>query len=148
MFSQPLLPCRGSAVQAAAHGRAEPGCGAHMNIQWLPNISRWGPSALITRGNTHSWRHGLRRVEYSTTDYILKALYHVVVKKFTFSISSVDEFLFYYYNNRFTGLCLGLPGWTGTRRNIHPLTYPDHHWYNMFYADEQIENLSRNLSSR
>jgi len=30
-------------------------------------------------------------------------------------------------NSRFTTLCQGLPGWAGTRRNIHPLTYPDHH---------------------
>ena len=29
-------------------------------------------------------------------------------------------------SNRFTALCQGLPGWAGTRRNIHPLTYPDH----------------------
>ena len=27
-----------------------------------------------------------------------------------------------YYYNRFTALCPGLPGWAGTRRNIHPLT--------------------------
>ena len=33
----------------------------------------------------------------------------------------------YYCYNRFTALCPGLPGWAGTRRNIHPLTYPDHH---------------------
>ena len=26
------------------------------------------------------------------------------------------------HNNRFTALCPGLPGWVGTRRNIHPLT--------------------------
>ena len=39
MFNQPLLPCRGSAVQAAARGRDVPGCGAHMNIQWLPTVS-------------------------------------------------------------------------------------------------------------
>ena len=39
MFNQPLLPCRGSAVQAAARGRAVPFCGVHMNIQWLPNVS-------------------------------------------------------------------------------------------------------------
>jgi len=29
--------------------------------------------------------------------------------------------------NRFMALCPGLPGWAGTRRNTHPLTYPDHH---------------------
>jgi len=28
----------------------------------------------------------------------------------------------YYYYNRFTALCMGQPGWAGTRRNIHPLT--------------------------
>ena len=28
----------------------------------------------------------------------------------------------YCYYDRFTGLCLGLPRWAGTRRNIHPLT--------------------------
>ena len=49
---------------------AVPCCGAHINIQWLPNASPSGPSA--TRGHTHLRRHGLRRVEYSTTDYILK----------------------------------------------------------------------------
>ena len=27
----------------------------------------------------------------------------------------------------FMDLCPGLTGWDGTRRNIHPLTYPDHH---------------------
>jgi len=36
------------------------------------------------------------------------------------------EILDHYYYNRFTALCPGLPGWAGTRRNIHPLTYPDH----------------------
>jgi len=35
---------------------------------------------LISRGQTHSRRYGLRRVEYSTTDYTLKILYDVVVK--------------------------------------------------------------------
>jgi len=25
-------------------------------------------------------------------------------------------------HNRLTTLCLGLPGWAGTRRNVHPLT--------------------------
>ena len=33
---------------------------------------------------------------------------------------------YYYYYNRFTALCPGLPGWAGTRRNTHPLTYPHH----------------------
>jgi len=37
------------------------------------------------------------------------------------------EILDHYYYNRFTALCPGLPGWAGTRRNIHPLTYPDHY---------------------
>jgi len=75
MFTQPLLSCCGSAVQAAARGRAVPGCGAHMNIQWLPNV--------------------LRRVEYPTTDYILKycTKWSIGRKKFTFAISSPDEFL-------------------------------------------------------
>jgi len=30
--------------------------------------------------------------------------------------------LLYYYYNCFMALCLGLPGWANTRRNIHPLT--------------------------
>jgi len=34
---------------------------------------------------------------------------------------------YYYYYNHFMTLCLGLPGWAGTRKNIHKLTYPDHH---------------------
>jgi len=34
---------------------------------------------------------------------------------------------YYHYYNPFTALYLGLSGWAGTRRNIHPLTYPDHH---------------------
>jgi len=29
-------------------------------------------------------------------------------------------------NNRFMTLCLWLPRWAGTRRNIHPPTPPDH----------------------
>jgi len=29
-------------------------------------------TVLTPRGHTHSRRYGLRRVEYSTTDYILK----------------------------------------------------------------------------
>jgi len=36
------------------------------------------------------------------------------------------KFYSYYFYNRFTALCPGLPGWAGTTRNIHPLTYPDH----------------------
>jgi len=28
----------------------------------------------------------------------------------------------YYYSYCFTAFYLGLPGWAGTRRNIHPLT--------------------------
>ena len=32
----------------------------------------------------------------------------------------------YYCYSRFTALCPGLTGWAGTRRNIHPPTYPDH----------------------
>ena len=51
------------------------------------------------RGNTHSRRHGLRLVQYSTTDYF-EVLYDMVVKKFTFAISSPDEFLYIYiYDN-------------------------------------------------
>jgi len=110
MFNQPLFPCRGSAVQAAARGRAVPGCAAHMNIQWLPNVSPWGPSALIQRGHTHSRRrHGLRRVEYSTTDYILSIVRRgrLVVKKLTFAISSPDEFLFVFL---YMGCTLEPPG--------------------------------------
>jgi len=34
---------------------------------------------------------------------------------------------YYYYYDRFTALCPGLPRSAGTRRNIHPRTYPDHH---------------------
>jgi len=48
----------------------------------------------VSRGHTHSRRHGLRRVEYSTTDHILNFFYDVVEKKFTFAISSPDEFLY------------------------------------------------------
>jgi len=32
---------------------------------------------------------------------------------------------YYYNNNHITVLCPGLLGWAGSRRNIHPLTYPD-----------------------
>ena len=35
----------------------------------------------------------------------------------------INYYLYYY--NYFTALHPGLPGWAGTRRNIHPLTYPD-----------------------
>jgi len=41
--------------------------------------------------------------------------------------SKIHLLQLYYYYNRFTALCPGLPGWAGTRRNIHPLTYDDHH---------------------
>jgi len=33
-----------------------------------------------------------------------------------------DLAAFNYYYNRFMALCLGLPGWAGTKRNFHPLT--------------------------
>jgi len=33
----------------------------------------------------------------------------------------------YHYYSRFTALCPALSGWAATRRNIHPLTYPDLH---------------------
>jgi len=31
-------------------------------------------------------------------------------------------YYYYYYRNHFTALCLGLPGWAGTRRNTHLFT--------------------------
>jgi len=41
------------------------------------------------------------------------------------SVSSIicfTSFLYLCNNNRFMALCLGLPGWAGTRRNIYPPT--------------------------
>jgi len=35
--------------------------------------------------------------------------------------------MYYEYYNHFMARCPALPGWAATRRNIHPLTYPDHH---------------------
>ena len=48
------------------------------------------------------------------------------------SVYRVATYIRYNNNNNnnnscFTAICLGLPGWAGTRRNIHPPTYPDHH---------------------
>ena len=57
--------------------------------------------------------------------------YVIIVKWYVLVFSSYRLFgiIFYYWNyyNRFTALCTGQPGWDGTRRNIHPLTYPDHY---------------------
>jgi len=33
-----------------------------------------------------------------------------------------NYYYYYYYYYSFTALCLGLPGWASTRRNIHPLS--------------------------
>jgi len=90
MFNQPLLLCSGSAVQAAARGRAVLGCGPHMYIQWFPNVSPWGPNTtrphpLAAPLPTSCWifNNGL----------YFEVLYDVVVQKFTFAISSPEEFL-------------------------------------------------------
>ena len=57
--------------------------------------------------------------------------YVIIVKWYVLMFSShwLFKTIFYYWNyyNRFTALCTGQPGWDGTRRNIHPLTYPDHY---------------------
>jgi len=37
------------------------------------------------------------------------------------------KLVYYYYYSRFAAHFPGLPVWAGTRSNIHPLTYPDHH---------------------
>ena len=39
---------------------------------------------------------------------------------------SFERFCYYCYNC-FIALCPGLTSWASTRRNIHPLTYPDHY---------------------
>jgi len=43
-------------------------------------------------------------------------------------------------NDRFMALCPGLPVWASTRRNIHPLTYPDHHpiFISLFHLPQSI----------
>jgi len=59
MFNQQLLSCRGSALQAAARGRAVPGCGAHMNIQWLPSAKRVALMAFLTNTHRYSIKYSL-----------------------------------------------------------------------------------------
>jgi len=65
--------------------------------------------ALIPRSHTHSRRYGVRRVEYSTTDYF-EVLYDVVVKNFTSAISSPDEF-FYFFSDIFHISLKGIKLW-------------------------------------
>jgi len=43
-----------------------------LNLTLLQQIGAWLKRHTNTQGHTHSRRHDLRRVEYSTTDYILK----------------------------------------------------------------------------
>jgi len=38
-----------------------------------------------------------------------------------------ENYYYYYYCYCFMALCLRLPGWAGTRRNIQPLTCPHYH---------------------
>jgi len=42
-------------------------------------------------------------------------------------ISSIENHYYYYCYYCFTALCPRLPGWADTRRNLHPVTYPDYH---------------------
>jgi len=44
-------------------------------------------------------------------------------------------------------LCLWLPGWAGNRRNIHPLTYPDHQpsFISFFHLPRSIASSLSNL---
>jgi len=53
MFNQPLLPCRGSAVQAAARGGAVPGCGLHEYSVVAKRLALRAIRALMPRGHTH-----------------------------------------------------------------------------------------------
>ena len=49
----------------------------------------------------------------------------------------------------FMDLYPGLPGWSGTRRNIHPLTYRDHHptFISFFHLLRSIASCLFNLQS-
>ena len=67
------------------------------SVSWLMSLQRW----LVIQEDTSSFR-------YVTT--MLRTLLLLLQP-------------FYCYYN----LCLGLPRWASTRRNIHPLTYPDDH---------------------
>jgi len=59
------------------------------------------------------------------------------------------NYYYYYNNNRFTALCPGLLGWSGTTRNVHPLTYPDHQpsFINFFHLLRSIAFSLYNLRS-
>jgi len=62
--------------------------------------------------------------------YIYVSMYLCTLNVLVISQWWVSFFHLHVHNthyNRFMALCPGLPRWAGTRRNIHPLTYPDHH---------------------
>jgi len=78
----------------------------------------------------------LSRVGVMWTGFYGKQLWHSVVVQNTRRL--ISTWLVFARNQvkikslrvnykRFTALSAGLPGWAGTRRNIQPLTCPDHH---------------------
>ena len=54
---------------------------------------------------------------------------------------------YYYYYKRFMSLCPELHGWAGTRRNIHPLAYPDYQlsFISFFHLLQSIASSLLNL---
>ena len=44
----------------------------------------------------------------------------LLIVRFSQCTNSLQFLINYYYNNHFTALHLGLPGWAGTRTNTHP----------------------------
>jgi len=68
--------------------------------------------------------HNLHLIAYLWHQFSLVGSLLLIVR-FSQCTNSLQFLINYYYNNHFTALHLGLPGWAGTRRNIHPLTYPD-----------------------
>jgi len=97
---------------------------------------------LLTATNKVSWQPDLIYAELLTTDVVQPIYWNAVPTKVshyqfqsdlthpslkTLSLPCITRasavcYLGTHTLNRLTALCRGLPGWAGTKRNIHPLT--------------------------
>ena len=72
-------------------------------------------------------RHGMELKAFTLTSKIAMNIFFIM-RSMGISLTLLpstyvtNKYYYYYYYRHFMALCLGLPGWAGTKRNIHPLT--------------------------
>jgi len=84
---------------------------------------------MSTNNSPSDWQESITGCKKASIAYIITELSSIPVTighEWHYVYSCLSQLGCYYYYNHFMTLCPGLPWWSGTRRNIHTLKYPDH----------------------